>query len=423
MTREADGGAEPGASAAADAARGLPKDERLVVDEGALRRALEVLEDMEVLAVDTEFLWERTYHPKLALLQVAGRDAAGAVRGFAFDPLAVDLAPVWERLLRTDTLKVLHAGRLDQQIAVRLAGAPLRPAFDTQRAAALLGLGPQIGYANLVEAILGRRLAKGEQYTDWTRRPLRASQVDYALLDVVPLVEVHERLRARLEERGRLAWAEEEMTSLTDPRSYAEPPPDELYTKIKRHKTLDRRGLAALQRLARWRDEEARRRDRRPGHVIKDATLVQLAARRPRSLRALREVRGLHPREAERSGKKLLGILEEVRRLPDSKLPPARRKERPTQSVGAAVDLLRAYLAQRCSEEDLAPETVATSAELERLARDAARERFAHQHPLLRGWRGELVGADLLKILRGELGLSVDPRTGTLRLRAQNGDG
>lgn len=389
----------------------------LIDHDEQLPAALELLRPAEVLAVDTEFLWERTYYPTLALVQVAGRDPDGAVHGFAIDPLRVELSPLLALLAEPGRLKVLHAGRIDLQIFQRLLGAPLSPVFDTQAAAALAGFGAQIGYANLVELTLGMRLAKTEQYADWTRRPLRPEQVEYALADVVPLLEVHDALRAQLSQAGRLTWAEEESAGLVDPDTYQEEPPELLFEKVKGRKSLDRRALAVLRELATWRDAEARRRDLRPGFVVRDPSLVELAARQPRRVDDLRAIRGLHPAEIKRHGGEIVAAIR--RGLASDDLPSRPRRPK-GRDVKAATDLLRAYLSQRAGEVGVAAETLATTAELERLARDGERERFAKDHSVLQGWRRELVGEDLLRILRGEVTVAIDPGTSALTLRPRD---
>jgi ribonuclease D len=394
----------------------MPQDERVLETPDALARAIAILSPITRLTVDTEFLWERTYYPKLALLQVAGVDAKGDVQAFAADPLAIDVMPLLKMLAEPSRLKVMHAGRLDQQIMNMELGSPLRPLFDTQKGAALAGFGGQIGYANLVSSLFNRKLEKKEQYTDWTRRPLRASQIEYALLDVIPLLDVHDALVKKLEASGRIKWAEEEMASLMDPETYAEPRSDELYLKVKNKRGLDRRGLGILRELAMWRDKEARKRDCRPTFVVKDPGLAEIANRRPNSVKILQELRGLHRKEAGRSGKAILACIRRGETLDESELPQVKRGTKKTKNVDAAVDLLKAYLAKRTQEVGVAVETVVTTKELERLARDASRERYKHEHPVLNGWRGELIGKDLVKILRGEITLGVDPASSELRL-------
>lgn len=370
--------------------------------------AIDDLKDGVVLGVDTEFLWERTYHPVLALLQVSAQTADGERFGFAFDPLAIDVMPVVRFLAESTCVKVFHAGRIDLEILNGLAMCELQPVFDTQRAAALCGLGGQIGYGNLVQGVLGRKIAKTEQYADWTKRPLRAAQLDYALADVLPLLEVHEALVKQLKEAGRLAWAEEEMLELTDPKSYVAMPPHERYTKVKGTRGVDRRGLGILRELATWREKESERRDLRPTFVVKDPIILDLTRRAPKTIDALHQIRGLHGGEIKRNGKAILEAIKRGEALPEKDLP-TKKKRGNQRKIGGSLDLLKAFLGQRCEELGIASETIATSSDLERLAKDEHREKYAKDHRILNGWRGELVGDDLCKILRGEVNLSVNP--------------
>ncbi|MCO5169372.1 MAG: ribonuclease D [Planctomycetes bacterium] len=398
----------------------------LIDRQDDLDRVLAALAPATTIALDTEFLWERTYHPTLALVQVAARDDRGEVQAFAVDPLRVDLGPLERLLGEPGRLKVVHAGRIDLELFQARLGAPLGPVFDTQRAAALVGHGHQVGYANLVEALVGRRLKKTEQWSDWTRRPLRPEQVSYALDDVVPLLVVRDRLEERLREAGRLAWAEEEMAPLTDPATYVRVPDEELWRRVKTRRGLDRRALGVLRALTVWREETSRARDLRPGFVVKDPVLVELARRAPTSRAQLEHVRGLHPGELKKSADGLLAAIRAALALPDDALPPADR--RPTgPDPGPAVELMRAYVAARAAEAGIAPETLATTRDLERLARahlrgdapevlDEGDEDDGERHDVLRGWRGALVGHDLLRLLEGKVSLRIDPARGSLRI-------
>jgi len=382
--------------------------EGLVDHPDDVQPAIEDLKDGVVLGVDTEFLWERTYHPALALLQVSAQTADGERFAFAFDPLEVDVAPVVEFLVKSECVKVFHAGRIDLEILNARAGCELQPVFDTQRASALCGLGGQIGYGNMVEAVLGRKIPKTEQYADWTKRPLRGAQVDYALADVLPLLEVYEKLVKQLKESGRYEWAQEEMLELIKPESYVTLPLHERYTKVKGTRGIDRRGLGVLRELASWREQEAERRDLRPSFVIKDPILLDMTRRRPKDQNALRNIRGLHGGEVKRNGKAILDAIKRGLECPEKDLP-TKKKRGHQRKVGGSLDLLKAFLGQRCDELGIASETIATSKDLERLAKDEHREKYAKDHRILQGWRGELVGEDLCKILRGEVQLSVDP--------------
>ena len=389
--------------------------ERLITDAEHLEDALDVMDESKVLAVDTEFHWERTYLPILALVQVACRDEDGEVHAWAIDPFEVELEPLVELLMEPERIKVFHAGRIDLQILHGLAGEPVTPVFDTQKAAALAGFGHQVGYANLVEAMTGQKIGKAEQYSDWTKRPLRASQIDYALLDVIPLLDVYHSLCGLLEQSNRLSWAAEEMAPLTEPETYVELPDRERYTKIKAHRSLDRRSLAILRELAAWREREAAQRDIRPGFVVKDRTLLDMARRPPKHFADLKKVRGLHPKLIDRSGKDVLKVIKKGRDTQD--LPPQpKRHKRTKRDVGPAVDLLRAYVGNRADQVDVASEVLATTSDLERLAKAHARGEAIDEHPLTQGWRGKLLGGDLVRLLEGELSLGLDPETGAMRV-------
>ncbi|MEZ6184679.1 MAG: ribonuclease D [Planctomycetota bacterium] len=369
-----------------------------------LEDALAELRHAQVLTVDTEFFWERTYDPLLCLVQVGARGTDGKLTGFAFDPLATDLQALFEFLGEPSRLKVFHAARIDLEILNQKLGRLLTPVYDTQKAAALLGFGAQVGYARLVEDLVGQKPEKGEQYSDWSKRPLRDAQIDYALADVVPLMKCYEQLEGLLARSGRRAWLDEELAPLTDPATYAQVQDDERYLKVKGARALDRTSLAVLRELAAWREQNARSRDLRPGFVVKDPALLGLARKQPRSKKELEQVRGLHGSLLKRNGDELVAA---VRRGLDAEPPPSLRTKRPKVDVGASVDLLKTYLAQRSRELDVAQEILATSSELESLARRVAEGRDVDDCPLARGWRRELVGDEALRLLKGEVSLAV----------------
>ena len=224
------------------------------------------------VAVDTEFMRERTYWSRLCLVQLAGRDEAAAI-----DPLAggVDLRPLFDLLADETVLKVFHAARQDLEIFFHLTGEVPRPVFDTQVAAMVCGFGDQIGYEAIVRKVAGGRIDKDSRVTDWSRRPLTERQVRYALADVTHLRGVYERIAAMLEKNGRAAWIDEEMAVLTGPDTYRVDV-DRLWRRIKT-KGRKPRQLAALRELVRWREETAQRRDVPRGRVVKDDVLAQIA--------------------------------------------------------------------------------------------------------------------------------------------------
>lgn len=341
------------------------------------------------------------------MVQLGARLEGGEVVVGAVDALALDLRPLLELLADPSRLKLLHAGRLDLQVLLQLHGALPGPVFDTQRAAALVGFGGQIGYAALVEQVTGRRLEKSEQWSDWTRRPLREAQLRYALDDVRHLPDAAATLRGLLRQAGRHGWAEEEMRELMDPATYADPVPGEEWRRVKAARSLAPRAQAILRELCAWREKAARQRDLRPGFLVKDPILLDLARHPARTPDDLRRA-GVHPAEVKRSANELLAAL---RRGADAE-PPEQRRPKRRLDVGAAVDLLRAWLTRCASESSVAPEVMATTADLEALAKAHARGEPWPDLPVLSGWRRELVGADLLRLLEGKIALKLDGKAG-----------
>ncbi|MDH3737899.1 MAG: ribonuclease D, partial [Alphaproteobacteria bacterium] len=260
----------------------------LINDSAALAETCKSLSRADYLTVDTEFMRESTFWPQLCLLQIAGPDDAVAV-----DPLAddIDLAPILELMADTSILKVMHAARQDMEIFFHLTDEVPRPLFDTQVAAMVCGFGDQVGYEALVGKLTGARLDKSSRFTDWSQRPLSEAQLQYALGDVTHLRPVYEALRERVEETGRGDWIEEEISQLCDPAIYRIEPA-EAWRRLK-PKRNEPRYMAVLQAVAAWREHEAMTRDLPRNRVVRDETLLQIAARPPADAAALDRVRGL----------------------------------------------------------------------------------------------------------------------------------
>lgn len=372
------------------------------------------LRDHGTFGLDMEFQRERTYRPRLQLVQVSlpGRPVL-------VDPLALpELDPLWDLVADPSVEKIVHAGAQDMEIVFARSGLLPRNVFDTQVAAALLGMGDQIGYANLIGRMLGKRVKKGETITDWSIRPLSNAQVDYALDDVRYLHDLREGLWSKLEERGRAGWLREEVVHYEDRGTY-ERDPFTLWLRISRMRSLDRRGLAVLRELAMWREEEAQRRDEPRGRVVADETLVEIARRAPKRPEDLKPLRTLHPRELARSG---AGIVEAVKKglvVPDDDCPrldPVRPED---DRFSITVDLLEVVLRARALEHEIAPSYLGTRADLGALI-DAVRDgkdgrgsgRREHAPLLLEGWRRDLVGDELVAFLEGRATLRIDPDSG-----------
>ncbi len=369
------------------------------------------------LAIDLEFIRENTYAPQLALIQVAISGTCAIV-----DPLEVDdLSPLVEVLTHPGVLKVLHAAGQDVEVLHWRTGSVATPIFDTQIAASMAGIGEQLSYGRLVDTLLGISLTKGESYSDWLRRPLLPSQTKYALDDVRYLLPMHDRLHKRLDAMGRGAWAADECRKFTDPALY-ERDPRTLYRRIRNGRNLSPQGLAVLRELAAWRDDEARQRNRPHGRVLSNEILVDLARRAPQTRADLQRLRGLPQREFERSAEAILAMVQRGLEVPEADQPqPENRAHRLTPSEELTVKFLDASLKALCQREKLPPSFIANRNDLEMLVRRYRKDRLATEgSPVLGGWRGELVGRDLLAVLEGRLSLHLHPKTGKVTFTARH---
>lgn len=383
----------------------------LIDTDDLLRELCDRLAEQSRIAIDTEFVAERTYYPTLGLIQVAGEGICVAI-----DPMAInDFAPLQQLFASPDITKVFHAAKQDLGIFCDLFGEVPKPLFDTQLGAAFIGYGDQVSYAKLVERVSKVTLKKMGGLTDWTRRPLTPQQLSYALDDVRYLLDVHSNVSSRLERMGRLDWCQEELTALQSGETYARTTPREMYRSVKRWSTLDRKSLAVLRELAAWREESARDRDRPRGRIISDDLLIEIARMAPREERGLSGIRPLNRRERERSGAEIIEAVQRALELPREEWP-----ERPTsrasrgQDVTGLVELLTAYLRSRAEVEQIAPRFVATRDVLERMARHYGNG--AADEPLMHGWRRKLIGGELIDILEGRCAITVDHTTGKLKL-------
>jgi ribonuclease D len=356
------------------------------------------------VTVDTEFIREKTYWPRLCLLQLAGRDEAVGV-----DPLApgLDLEPLFELLVRPEVVKVFHAARQDIEIFHHLSGRIPAPLFDSQVAAMVCGFGESASYETLAAKLANARIDKNLRFTDWSRRPLTERQIQYAISDVTHLRVIYEKLRRQLEKTGRTAWLAEEMAVLKDPATYA-PHPEEVWRRIKT-RSRDRRFLAVLREVTAWRELEAQSRDMPRNHVLREGALIEIAAHPPTTAQELARVRGMP--EGLARGKRGERIIAAARRglaLPESELPQLERPRSPA-GVGPLVELLKVLLKMKCEAHHVAQKLVASSADLERIAAE-------DQAPVaaLKGWRREIFGDAALRLKRGELALAASGREVTL---------
>lgn len=392
--------------------------QRFIDTPQALSELAAELANETVLALDTEFIRERSYAPKLELVQVAARN--GVVAAIDYGKLGKRSDDPFAALLRNPAvLKVFHAAEQDLEVLQTLTGEFLAPVFDTQLAAGLAGFGAKPGYGALVESVLSLRLPKGESMTDWSMRPLTEAQLKYALDDVRHLLEVYDRLLDTLTSSERIQWAQQECDRLcrsVEAQFMARENPETLYLRVRGRGGLGSAGLAVLRELARWREEEAMRRDRPRGSVFKDEILVEIARRSPKQAHQLRQLRGIQPRDLDRYGEDLVRLIQKALAQPRSDYPEAEPPSPPPdESTLALTDLLQAVTHLIAAESGIASSLLATNSDLQRLA-EAYRRGDSLTVSCLEGWRGVLLGDRLRDVLEGRSVLGWDPKAHRLML-------
>jgi ribonuclease D len=350
------------------------------------------------VTVDTEFLRETTFWPRLCLVQIAAEDQAVVVDAMAE---RLDLSPFFDLMANPGPVKVFHAARQDLEIIWNLARLIPAPLFDTQVAAMVCGFGDQVSYGDLVKTITKVTLDKSSRFTDWSRRPLLPAQAEYAIADVTYLRDIYIFLRAQLEETGRHGWLADEMALLTSPSTY-EQHPENAWERF-RNRVRKPRDLAVLMEVAAWREAEAQARDVPRARVLKDDALVELALAAPRTLEDLGNLRAF-PRGMERS-RGAAGIMAAVARglARDPKTLPKIERERRNGGSGATVELLRVLLRLVSESHGVAAKMIATVDDLEAIAADDHAD-----VPALTGWRRELFGVKALELKHGRLALTME---------------
>lgn len=352
------------------------------------------------VAVDTEFMRETTYWPKLCLVQAAALGGPEAI----IDPLAegLDLTPLLAVMRDPKVLKVFHAARQDVEIFHNLGAIPM-PLFDTQIAGMAAGFGEQVAYDALVRKILKVEIDKTHRFTDWSRRPLSAAQLNYALADVTHLAELYPILRERLEKASRLSWVTEEMAAMTDPALY-DVDPENAWRRLKPRRHAPKY-LAVFRAVAAWRERTAQQRDQPRGRILKDEAIDELAAQGPTDADALNRLRSVPKGFAgSRYGPELVEAIRAALANPEAYAPKIERETAPASpAAGAVVELLKVLLKARAEDAGVASKLIATVADLEKIASDDRADSAA-----LHGWRREAFGEDALRLKRGELALVLD---------------
>lgn len=373
----------------------------VVTDTSALAALCDRLLSADFVTVDTEFMRERTYWPKLCLVQLAGPNDAAVIDAQA---PGLDLAPLFALMVDPRVRKVFHAARQDIEIFHHLTGAIPTPLFDTQVAAMVCGFGESVGYETLASKLARARIDKSLRFTDWSRRPLSEKQLHYALEDVTHLRIAYEKLAHRLKETGRSDWVLEEMAVLANPATYVTQPKD-AWRRLKL-RSANPRFLTIVGELAAWREREAQGRDLPRSRVLRDDVLLDIAAQAPTNDEELARTRSV-----ARSGiagwmrDGILAAIARAKAVPEGELMHFPERRELPRGLGPVVDLLKVLLKMKSEAEDVAPRLIASSDDLDAIAADDRAD-----VPALSGWRFDVFGRDALRIKRGELALAVKNR-------------
>lgn len=362
-----------------------------------LARFSKALRAQPFVAVDTEFMREKTYWPILCLIQAAAEGEEAII-----DPLAdnIDLSPFLEILSDKKIVKVFHAARQDLEIFYKLLGEVPAPLFDTQIAAMACGFGDQIGYEPLMRTLLKAKIDKGSRFTDWARRPLTDAQLSYALSDVTHLREAYPILAESLEKRERKHWVEEEMEALNQGDLY-HVKPEQAWKRLKL-KGVRPKEMGVVMKLAEWREREAQTKDTPRSRILKDESIFELARLQPKDAKALGRARSIPSGfERSRAGGAILETIKQGAAVPREELPRVDRPER-EKAPADVVELLKVLLKRQCEAFHVAPKLIASSADLEAIALDDEADVAA-----LSGWRREIFGEPALRLKRGEIALKL----------------
>lgn len=349
------------------------------------------------IALDTEFLREKTYYPVFCLLQIATPEWVVCV-----DPIAVpDLSELFEVINNPAVTKVLHSCRQDLEIFYQVTGQVTSPIFDTQIAAPLLGFQENPGYAMLVSSLLNINLSKLHTRADWSLRPLSEEQIQYAADDVIYLCKIYQMMIQQLEELGRLEWLEKDFELLNNVELYQVSPVN-AWLKVKGKNRLTGKQLSIVQSLSSWREATSREENRPKNWLIRDDMLLELAKLQPESLKELSKVRSINDRTVRRYGKTICRLIEQAKQKAPIPLIDKDRGKKKSQKQEAVIDVLMAVVRIRADENSINPALLASRKDLEKLLFDET------ENPILQGWRFNMVGKELQGLLTGEYILSLD---------------
>ena len=349
------------------------------------------------LAIDTEFLREKTYYPKFCLLQIATLEWVACI-----DPIALEgeMDELFAVINDPSIIKVLHSCRQDVEIFYHLTGELPAPVYDTQLVAPLLGFQENPGYAMLVSGFLNINLSKTHTRTDWSQRPLSAEQIQYAADDVIYLAQIYQMILQKLQDLGREDWLKEDFEQLMNPELY-DIPPENAWLKIRGKNKLTGKQLAIVQALAEWREQVAKKDDRPKNWILRDELILDMAKLQPTNMQAVAQIRGINDGFVRRNGQKVCQLIKKAQEMPGLKLKTKANNKRTPQQE-AVLDILTGLVRLRADENSLNPVILATRKDLESLLLGD------DESPVLHGWRYSMVGQELQDMLQGKLSISVD---------------
>lgn len=365
-------------------------------DENSLSKFCESIRDENVLALDTEFIREKSYYPQLCLIQIAAGDHIACI-----DPLAItSLDPLLDLIYDTSKVKLFHAARQDLEIFFQLRNSLPKPVFDTQIAATLLGFNDQCGYAALVSQMLGVQLDKDQARTDWSQRPLNDKQVQYAANDVRYLQQAYPLIINKLSSQNRTEWLKDDFNNLTDDSLYTIDP-ESTWRRVSGHNKLKPRQLVVLQKLAAWREHTAIKRDRPRRWIIADDIMISLAQQTPGNILQLEKIRGIKSSTIDKFGDAVIKVIIEAKNIPEDQWPSLPKWQRTTPQQEALIDLCMAYMKQLALENEISPGILCNRKDMEKLITGDV------DLPFMQGWRKQLIGQPVHDLLQGKHALRI----------------
>ena len=372
---------------------------QLIYQTKELNELCSRLSEKDFVAVDLEFIREKTYYPILCLIQIASDDEAAII-----DPLApdMDFSSFFKLMQNQKVVKVFHSCRQDVEILYKMSGKVPTPLFDTQIAAMVCGFGESVGYERLVKAVFGIELDKTDCLSNWQLRPLNEHQLEYACGDVTHLVNLYTYFKQKLEENGRLGWIKEELAVAADPKTY-QVNPQEIWQKIK-FRSHNSKVLSNLRDLAAWRELRAQEKNTPRQSIIKDDVLTMIATAAPKSKEELEKIRGM--RKDVASGKLGDEIIEVIKKVKTDNKIAKKQAVEDINFIPSLVEMFKLLLKIVSQQHDVVPKLIASEYDLQRLG--AFKDK---NNPVLEGWRNEVFGERALKLRKGELSIRYNPKT------------